>query len=323
MAQTNDFHYSDEPEPHKARTKAILQAHPEVRELIGRNPWSALVVVAVVALQLTLAWSLRGAVWWAVPVTAFCVGAFANHAMYVMIHECAHNLVFRNRSLNMVFGILADIPNVFPSSVAFRTYHLKHHSHQGDYELDADLPNRWEARLIGSWSIGKALWLLLFPVFQLTRPSRTKELKPSSGWAVANLSFVLFTDFLIVYFWGVQALVYLLCSFFFSIGLHPLGARWIQEHYLTQAPQETYSYYGILNIPAFNVGYHNEHHDFPSVPWNRLPRVRAAAPEFYDSLHAHYSWTALLLRWIFDRELSLFSRMVRRNRGRRTATHEA
>ena len=32
-----DFQYSDLPEPHKERTKQILKAHPEVRNLIGRN----------------------------------------------------------------------------------------------------------------------------------------------------------------------------------------------------------------------------------------------------------------------------------------------
>jgi fatty acid desaturase len=66
----------------------------------------------------------------------------------------------------------------------------------------------------------------------------------------------------------------LVASFFFSVGLHPLGARWIQEHYLTKGEQETYSYYGVFNKVAFNVGYHNEHHDFPSVPWNKLPQIR-------------------------------------------------
>ena len=62
----------------------------------------------------------------------------------------------------------------------------------------------------------------------------------------------------------------MLLSFVFSIGLHPVGARWIQEHYLIAPPQETYSYYGPLNKVAFNVGYHNEHHDFSFVPWNNL-----------------------------------------------------
>ncbi len=52
-------------------------------------------------------------------------------------------------------------------------------------------------------------------------------------------------------------------SFFFSVGLHPLVAGWIQEHYLIlDKDQETYGYYGSLNKLAFNVCVHNEHHDF-------------------------------------------------------------
>ena len=58
--------------------------------------------------------------------------------------------------------------------------------------------------------------------------------------------------------------------------------------------QETFSYYGFLNAVTFNVGYRDGHHDFPSVPWNRLPQIRAAAPETYDHLSAHTSWTRLL-----------------------------
>jgi sphingolipid delta-4 desaturase len=115
---------------------------------------------------------------------------------------------------------------------------------------------------------------------------------------------------------GGKAIVFLLLSFFFSVGLHPLGARWIQEHYIVKKDQETYSYYGVLNTVAFNMGYHNEHHDFPSIPWNRLPKVRATAPLFYNSLYYHTSWTRLLFRFLFDKELSLFSRVVRKERGK-------
>jgi sphingolipid delta-4 desaturase len=71
----------------------------------------------------------------------------------------------------------------------------------------------------------------------------------------------------------------------------------------------------VLNIPALNVGYHNEHHDFPWVPWHRLPLVRAAAPEAYDTLLWHRSWTKLLFRFLFDPGISLWSRVVRADRG--------
>jgi len=70
-----------------------------------------------------------------------------------------------------------------------------------------------------------------------------------------------------------------------------------------------------LNTIAFNVGYHNEHHDLPSIPWNHLPAVRRAAPELYDSLIFHTSWTRLLFRFLFDPKITLFSRQVRVSRG--------
>ena len=35
------------------------------------------------------------------------------------------------------------------------------------------------------------------------------------------------------------------------------------------------------------------------------------APEFYEDLAAHMSWTRLLFKFLFDPKLSLYSRMTR------------
>ena len=317
-----DFSTSQAPEPHKERTRSLLRNHPEVRTLIGRNPYSFLLILGVVIFQTSIAVALRDQPWWLALAAGYLIGAFASHSLFVLIHECAHNLVFRSRAGNILAGIVADLPNVVPSSVSFRSYHLKHHSFQGDYDLDADLPSRWEARLIGSSMAGKALWLLLFPVFQALRPPRLREIRFATPWTFVNWAAVFGYDALLIALAGPGAFLYLCFSFLFSIGLHPLGARWIQEHYLTSPPQETYSYYGALNIVALNVGYHNEHHDLPSVPWNRLPRLRALAPELYDGLVWHRSWAGLLWHFLTDRSLSLFSRMTRRNRGDVAVTRE-
>ena len=110
---------------------------------------------------------------------------------------------------------------------------------------------------------------------------------------------------------GWDPVKYLAISSLLAVGLHPLGARWIQEHYVFAPGQETYSYYGPLNTVAFNIGYHNEHHDLMTIPWSHLPRVRATAPEFYDHLHAHRSWTRLLLTFLGDSNVTLFNRIVR------------
>lgn len=153
---TKDFLYSNQPEPHKIRTREILKAHPEVRNFIGRNPYSFLIILFIIGLQLLISYLLKDQYWWLALIVAFFVGAFANHACYVLIHEAAHNLIFKSRVLNHIAGILADVPNVVPSAISFRSYHLKHHSYQGDYYLDADLSSKWEARLIGNSVIGKA-----------------------------------------------------------------------------------------------------------------------------------------------------------------------
>lgn len=318
-----DFVHVETPEPHRGRTKEMLKQHPELRGLIGKNPFSFLAIVGVVSLQVLVAFLLSGQSWWWVLGAAYFIGAFADHALFVLIHECAHKLIFKNRAANKIAGMIANIPLIFPSSVSFETYHLKHHSFQGVHELDGDLPNYWEAKLINHYFIGKVIWLLFYPLFQVFRLSRLREIAPFDRWVALNWLIQIVSMTAIAWFLGAQSFVYLVASFFFSVGLHPLGARWIQEHYLTQGEQETYSYYGVLNHVAFNVGFHNEHHDFPSVPWNRLPDIKKTAPGFYDHLSSHTSWTKLFLRFLFDQEISLFSRVVRKNRGKVSLTDES
>lgn len=62
---------------------------------------------------------------------------------------------------------------------------------------------------------------------------------------------------------------------------------------------------------AYNVGYHNEHHDFPSIPWTRLPQLRNLAPEYYDALPAHPSWPMVLVNFIRDPNVGIFARAKR------------
>jgi sphingolipid delta-4 desaturase len=319
----NDFLFSNAPEPHRIRTKQILKQHPQIRSLIGKNVYSIFAILFLVSFQIVLSWFVADKSWWWIIGAAYLGGAFADHALFVMIHEATHKLIFKGTTANRLAGILSNMPQVFPSAIAFERYHIKHHSFQGVHELDADLPNRWEAKLINNYFIGKAIWFLFYPLFQAFRVARLKEIKPFDGWMainwLANIAFVA----AIWYFLGGKAVAFLTLSFFFSVGLHPLGGRWIQEHYLVHGEQETYSYYGPLNKLAFNVGYHNEHHDFPSIPWNKLPQVRKQASEHYDTLYYHTSWTKLFFRFLFDKELSLWSRIIRKNRGKVKLTDES
>ncbi len=310
-----EFALSATPIPHGVRARRILQDHPEVRGYIGRNIGTFWITVGIVVFQVGMAWLLRSSSWWLIVPMGILVGAFANHALWVIIHEYTHNLVFRTPGANTLAGMLANFPIVVPSSVFFQRYHMKHHAYLGVYDHDADVPNTWEAKLVGNSTLRKAIWLLLFPIVQLTRPPRLKEMRPVDRWIVINFILQMAFNVAVWELFGPRALVYLFVSFFFSIGGHPLGARWIQEHYALFPGQETNSYYGWLNRFQLNIGYHNEHHDFPSVPWNRLPEIKKTAPEAYDTLRYHPSWARLAWMFITDPRISLFSRNVRPNRG--------
>ncbi len=310
------------PEPHIIRTGKLLKAHPEVKQLFGTEPWSLAIIAFLVVSQTLLAFYLQDQAWWVVLLAAYTVGAVLSHAVFVFIHEATHNLIIKGNFANKLLGCIVNLPILFPGAIGFRKFHMAHHQYQGEIARDADLASLWEAEWVGNSTPRKIVWFLFFFAIEgIVRPARVKYVKLWDRWVVFNvLAQIAYTAF-IVSIAGWVGVAYLFASFAFAIGFHPLGARWIQEHYVVKPGQETYSYYGIGNIVAFNVGYHNEHHDLMTIPWSRLPKLKAMAPEFYDTLYSHRSWSALFFRFLFDKNLTLFSRVVREDAtGRRKKT---
>jgi sphingolipid 4-desaturase/C4-monooxygenase len=176
MAYQQDFTIVEGVEPHRVRTREILKAHPEVKKLISKNPMTAVWILACVSIQLVMAYLVKDQAWYIILAAAWFIGAFPVHTLFICIHEAAHNLIFKKPSWNVYAGIVANFPSLAPTAISFKNYHLKHHAFQGVHELDADLPDAWEAKLINNYFIGKALWLLFFPVFQAVRTLRCLEL---------------------------------------------------------------------------------------------------------------------------------------------------
>lgn len=153
---------------------------------------------------------------------------------------------------------------------------------------------------------------------------------PFTGITLLNLLVQLSFDFALVRLSGSwNPLLYLLLSSHLAGSLHPLAGHFIAEHYVyeTVAPEardpdrgipvpETFSYYGPLNFLTYNVGLHNEHHDFPAVPWTRLHELNRIAAEFYDDLPRHRSWTYAIWRFIWDDSIGMRCRVKRKDGGR-------
>jgi len=303
------------PQPHWKRKKALLEKYPEVKNLFGPDPLSAVWATALSSVMVLMAYLLQDYSYWVILPVAYVVGATIDHSLWVLIHDFTHNGAFKNRALNQIFLLVANLPHLFPSGVSFRYYHLQHHAHLNETYADPDLPGPLECKIFGHSVVTKMLWLALFPLLQTLRTLRYSG-GAFSIWLVFNwIANILLTAF-VIQISGTKGLVFMVFSSVFSIGFHPLGARWIAEHWAVNPPQETYSYYGVLNKVAFNIGYHNEHHDLPEIPWSRLPQVTKMANDFYANLYVHSSYLGVLFEFFFNPEFTLTSRVVRAEKKR-------
>ena len=309
-AAPNDFVFSDQPEPHAARRRAMLSQHPEIKQLYGPCWRTKYVCMGLVLLQLATAYALKDAAFAWVLLVAYAFGGVINQALLLAIHELSHNLAFKSPLANRLFALFINLPIGVPVAATFRYYHLLHHTEQGRDGADTDLPTAREGRWLRHRSV-KLLWLSLQGFAYALRPLFVHPKRPDS-WELANLLLQLTFNAIIWWQWGLTALLYLPISSLIVMGLHPIAGHYIAEHYVFNPGQETYSYYGPLNLLAFNVGYHNEHHDFPYIPGSRLPKLRRIAPEYYDSLMSHRSWSAVLWNFVVRRDIGGFSRIKRR-----------
>jgi sphingolipid delta-4 desaturase len=92
-------------------------------------------------------------------------------------------------------------------------------------------------------------------LFYALRPGLVRSQKPTY-WHFIGIATQLSFNFLLAIFvpGGKRILTYLIMSSFWAGSLHPLGGHFIAEHYVwDNLQQETYSYYGWLNILAYNV----------------------------------------------------------------------
>ncbi|KAI3510387.1 hypothetical protein L1887_17339 [Cichorium endivia] len=308
----NEFFWSHSDEPHASRRRQILAQYPQIRQLFGPDPWALLKVTLVVSLQLWTAVYLHGAGWTKILTVAYFFGSFLNHNLFLAIHELSHNLAFSNPVYNRFLGIFANLPIGVPMSVTFQKYHLEHHRYQGVDGVDTDVPTLTEARLVKN-IVAKCIWVLFQLFFYALRPLLVNP-KPPGKWEFVNLIIQLALDGYMICFWGWKSFGYMILSTFVGGGMHPMAGHFISEHYVfnRKEGQETYSYYGPLNIMSWHVGYHNEHHDFPRIPGCKLHKVREIAPEYYENLESYSSWSQVIYSYIADKSLGPFSRMKRK-----------
>lgn len=282
---------------HAERRRAILRAHPEVKNLYGRDRSTALWVVLLASIQIALTFAAGSLPWAWVFVLAYGVGAFPAHALGVLVHEAGHSLVFRSSSANKILAIVANVPLGAPAAIEFRAQHALHHKFLGEADArDTQAPTRHEARIVH----GAFAKLVSFTFGRFYFKSRPSNHVVVDRFMIANWIVCLAYGALVLSVGGLKALAFGLFAALVAFGPHTVGARRLSEHLTARRGQPTNSYYGVLNRVSFDVGYHVEHHDFPNIPWRRLRALRRIAPEFYEPLFAFRSWTHLIVSYFVD-----------------------
>lgn len=320
---------------HRERAKAMVRAHPEIKELFGYCRWTAVACVLAAGMQLALAFGASFVPWWGMLLAAYCLGAPINIMLFQLAHECDHCLVFKKSVWNRYLFTLTSIP-MFLS--AHHTWWVEHIVHHNDMSAKKDfitrrrsffLVTRKTSPLFIPFSLPMVVMQLVRSAFGLFLYVFTSllrfRLEPTdftlsvlaeehlvSGykkqgitkWAVIYplLSFVMYG--LLFWFGGWQSVGYLLLSQVFFTGfLHPYNLGWvlgISHFHGRKNYQPTASHYGtMINLLTFNAGLHVEHHDIMGIPWFRLRKLRKMAPEFYDDLETINSYTMLGLRFVF------------------------
>ncbi len=230
--------------------------------------------------------------------------------LYVQFGHIAHHSMF---DLLYVYGLLVIPPISIPLFIwpdKFRDlllYVLNNHSINAPFLLD----HPENAKLLFSISIKLTasvglhawagllmnIWLLFFV---------------HSSWSIGSV---------------IKGLLYLYLSelFLYGFAMHPFmgyflgvhrsGGTGFESNRLQGPPQSlinanstgsllkdcqpTMSTYCVwASLASMNLTHHVEHHDFPNVPWSRLPQIRKIAPEYYDYLEQSPGFCATIYRWI-------------------------
>jgi len=332
---TKGYSFPEQGTWHMDRKKTVLKNIPEVKGLYGQNPLTAFLLVVVLSAHCYLSYYFAQYSWPVVILGSYTVGAWMSFVLQVIGHEGTHRLVSKSASVNKLTAIFAFLPIFLGPFGTFWMYeHMWHHNVVVDkcirygpqsnpmlrkmiltalFIFVVNLVLSVSSALmgiamlftipLGLIGLRKGLYPTKFPVVPYNRFPQC-----INGWLALNILCCFLYNVGSVYFFGWKFLVYQILSAGFMNGLHPLGMRQVQEHYFIQKGQPTNSVYTPIHTLCLNIGHHVEHHDFPGIPWNRLPSLSALAPEYYLENLKHYkSYTQVLVEFLTNPGIPLTS----------------
>jgi beta-carotene ketolase (CrtW type) len=193
-------------------------------------------------------------------ILAILAQTFFYTGLFITAHDAMHGLVApQHKKLNRFIGTLCVFLYALFSFQGLRSEHQKHHAHPGS----GDDPDFHDGKHRGFWP-----WYFHFMRTYVTW-------QQLAGMAIAfnvMLHFFKIPQTNLILFWTLPALLSTLQLFYFGTYLphrEPAGG-YDNAH---RAKSNDFSVFWSF-ITCYHFGYHWEHHEYPYVPWWKLPSVR-------------------------------------------------
>src|SRR6476620_11941822 len=116
---------------HRERAKAMIKAHPEIKELFGTDASTAFWCLAAAGAQLAAALAVSRGPWWLLLLVAYFVGTSINVMLFQLGHECVHGLVFKRPFWNRMLFTVTTLPMFLSGHHTWWPEHLVHHTDMG------------------------------------------------------------------------------------------------------------------------------------------------------------------------------------------------
>lgn len=270
------------------QSKVDGQLPPEIlRELSRTNGWISIAHLLFEWSSIFIAAYAGSQTIWLYPLAVVWIGA-RQHALAILLHDAAHYRVHSHRKIN---NSLAEVFLAMPLFVTLNGYRESHVLHHQNTNTEED-PD-WVTKDSDDWTFPKTRWQLAWMLTKIAcglntfkmiklafrggRAGPATQTGPKSKTHRIRLFVYLCLAVLFSWFglWEEIVLFWLIPLFtWFQVALR---IRSIAEHfaidYSTIYSSTRTTHPGILGklfIAPKNVGFHLDHHLYPSVPFFRL-----------------------------------------------------
>ncbi|MEA5581224.1 fatty acid desaturase [Nodularia harveyana UHCC-0300] len=201
----------------------------------------------------------------------------AMNAMFLLIHEGVHGILFPQKWLNYLAATVMGIAG-FISFSAYRVTHLRHHEHLGDENDPDDYHNYTDNhKLIWLLHYNRLLWatilyLIFVPSLAWRYGNNQERIKIVSEYLFLILTYIIIWQFVPLQLFFITWVVpFILTNFAINIrGLTQHGITDATDPFLASRSIETHP---IIQFLLVHENFHLEHHLFPSVPSYNLPKL--------------------------------------------------